>query len=231
MQPIAKSWQDVHDEVLRRIRSREWEPGALIPGEIALAREFSCARATVSKALKSLAEDGVLDRRRRVGTRVAETPVRRATLSIPVIRAEVEALGARYRHTLLERTATPAQDVAARLGLGPDQTLLRFRTLHMADDRPHAYEDRWVNPVAVPGLAKADLDGLSVNEWLVRNAWYSDGTLGFQAAAAGPEEAALLQIAPGAPVFVLDRMTRAGTQPVTTVRLTYPPGYRMITTL
>ncbi len=232
MPQAATNWQDIQNEVLRRIRSREWCPGAVIPSEIELAREFDCARATVGRALTSLAEEGVLDRRRRAGTRVAENPVRRATLSIPVIRQEVEATGASYRHVLLERTQTAASDAAAaRLGLTPGTRLLRLRTLHMAGDRPHACEDRWVNPVAVPGILTADLTGTSPNEWLVQNAWYSDGTLTFHAEAAGREEGELLQIPEGAPVFVLDRVTRAGDGPVTAVRLVHPPGFRMSLTL
>lgn len=228
----ASNWQDIHQELLRRIRVREWVPGALIPGELALAQEFGCARATVGRALNRLAEDGMLDRRRRAGTRVAERPVRHATLAIPIIRAEVEAAGAVYRHALLERTQVPAPGpVAARMGLAAGASLLRIRALHLADDRPHACEDRWVNPAAAPGIAQADLTRTSANEWLVAHAWYSDGTLGFQAAAAQPDEAELLQIAPGAAVFVLDRLTWAGDIPVTSVRLVYPPGHRMVTKL
>jgi GntR family histidine utilization transcriptional repressor len=228
MAQAANSWQEIHDEVLRRIRTREWRPGALIPSELELAEEFRCARATVGRALTALAEDGVLDRRRRAGTRVAETPVRRATLSIPIIRKEIEAVGARYRHVLLEKTQTAASDAAAaRLDLPPGTGLLRLRTLHLADDRPHAAEDRWVNPAAVPDILKADLDAISPNEWLVQNAWYSDGTLTFGAEAATPEDAELLQIPPSSPVIVLDRVTRAGDDPVTSVRLVHPTGYRL----
>ena len=232
MAAAVNGWQEIRTEVLRRIRSREWLPGALIPGEVDLAQEFDCARATVNRALNALAEDGVLDRRRRAGTRVAESPVRRAVFSIPLIRSEVEISGARYRHTLLERTQTAAADsAAARMGLTPGTTLLHLRTLHLADDSPHAYEDRWINPSAVPGVLTADLDTVSANEWLVQNAWYSDGSLGFQAAAADRDVASLLQVAEGAPVFQLDRLTVAGDDPVTSVRLTYPQGYRLTTTL
>ena len=51
-------WEGVRDEVLRRIRVREWVPGAVIPGEEALAVEFGVARATVNRALRELAEAG-----------------------------------------------------------------------------------------------------------------------------------------------------------------------------
>ena len=60
--PTFRNWQSVQDEVLRRIHAREWPPGALIPNEADLAIEFGCARSTVNRALRSLAESGWLDR-------------------------------------------------------------------------------------------------------------------------------------------------------------------------
>ena len=49
------TWQSVQEEVLRRINSREWKPGELIPNEAELSLEFGCARATVNRALRGLA--------------------------------------------------------------------------------------------------------------------------------------------------------------------------------
>jgi len=81
-----RNWQGVREEVLRRIHARVWAPGDLLPTETELAAEFGCARTTVNRALRTLAESGLLDRKRKAGTRVVRHPVRKATLSIPVIR-------------------------------------------------------------------------------------------------------------------------------------------------
>ena len=61
------NWQSVHDEVLRRIHTRQWKPGDLIPKEVELAEQLGCARATVNRALRELATEGFLDRRRKAG--------------------------------------------------------------------------------------------------------------------------------------------------------------------
>ena len=71
----------------QRIYSRQWQPGELIPNEADLAIEFGCARVTMNRALRALAETGLLDRRRKVGTRVTLNPITKATLQIPVIRS------------------------------------------------------------------------------------------------------------------------------------------------
>ena len=70
-------WEHIRAEVQRRIRDRQWPHGAMIPTEEELAAEFGCARATVNRALRDLAQSGVLERRRKAGTRVVALPVRR----------------------------------------------------------------------------------------------------------------------------------------------------------
>lgn len=226
--PARASWEGVRAELMRRIAARDWRPGDAIPNEEDLACEFGCARATVNRALRDLADNGYVERRRKAGTRVALTPVRRATLSIPVLRVEIEGRGQTYRFAELSRTVEPATDrVAARMGMSAGVPLIHLRTLHFADGAPFAYEDRWLNPVALPDGAATVFGDLSANEWLVRNAVFSEGDIAFSAANASPEEAELLDIAPGAALFVTERTTRRPDAPITLVRLSFAPGYRI----
>ena len=95
------TWKAVEAEILSRIHTRKWKPGDFIPNEAELALEFSCARTTVNRALRSVAEKGLLDRRRKAGTRVSELPIRKATLSIPVIRQEIEDAGHVYSYKII----------------------------------------------------------------------------------------------------------------------------------
>lgn len=229
-QPVT--WQAIQNEALRRIRDREWKPGQMIPHEADLAEELGCARATVNRALRELAAAGFLERRRKAGTRVALNPVRKATFDIPIIRRDVEGRGARHGYRLLERAprAAPAA-VSARLRLPPKTRLLRVAALHLADGAPFCLEDRWLNPEAVPGLEAADLSAVSANEWLVQNVTLSGGGIEFFAMPADARLAALLACAEGAALFAIDRTTWSGATPITVVRLTYAPGYRMVTAI
>lgn len=225
---MARGWQEIHDEALRRIQARAWPPGALIPNETDLAQEFGCARATVNRALQALADAGWLERRRKAGTRVALSPQRRAQLAIPLIRQEIETRGQAFSHAILERTATamPAP-LRATLSLNDPTGALYIRTLYLADGQPFAYEDRWVNLAAAPGLAKVDLTDISPNEWLVQNAAFAHGTLDYSADAAGPVEAAHLNCPQDTPVMVLERRTFGPKAAVTFMRLTYAPGHHL----
>lgn len=224
----GSSWQAVHAELGRRIREREWRPGELVPAETELARELGCARSTVNRAMRELVDSGLVERRRRAGTRVVETPVRRASFEIPVIREEVERRGARWDYRLLLREkALPPVAIASRLRLAPRRTALHVRSLHLADHQPFLAEDRWISVEVVPGIEKVDLATVSANEWLVRNAPFTGGTFDLSAANAGPDDARLLGVEPGTALLVVERTTFDGARPITTVRLAYAPGYRI----
>jgi GntR family transcriptional regulator, histidine utilization repressor len=227
---LTLGWEALRAAVSARIRAREWPPGALMPGEAQLAADYGVARATVNRALQSLAEDGVIERRKRAGTRVAALPARRAKLEIPVIRLEVEASGAAYSFAVTRDAvvALPG-DVAARMGLAAGQSLRHLITLHRADGQPHALEDRWLNMGALPEAA--DFEELSVNEWLVANVAFQGGDLAFLAAPAGEAEALALAVPVGSALLVTERVTFGPHGAITHVRLWHRPGYRVETTL
>jgi len=230
--PSFRNWQSVQQEVRRRIHAREWKPGELIPNEADLAAEFGCARTTVNRALRSLAEAGLLDRRRKAGTRVAAAPVAKATLEIPVIRKEVEERGQTYGYKLHNRSEeTPPPPISAAMKTPPHAALLHLQALHLANDAPYALEDRWINLSVVPMATDEPFTTISGNEWLLRNAPYTHGDIAFSASNAARSEASALRCAPEAALFVMDRLTWDGAHSVTKVRLIYTPGHRMKTSL
>ena len=218
-------WQGIRDVMMDRIRTRHYAPGALIPNETDLAAEFGCARATVNRALQELAAAGFLERRRKAGTRVVAEPRRKATLEIPLIRAAIEDLGAAYSFRLLTReVAPPPPEVRAALRLEDGARLLHVVTLHLADAVPHMVEDRWVVLATVPAIEAADLTRDNPNEWLVRNAPYSEGTMRCRAALAGAMAGYLGCTARDA-VLVVERATWLDGAPITLARQHYAPAY------
>lgn len=226
------SWRAVQSEILSRIQSRQWKPGDLIPNEVDLAQEFGCARATVNRALRAIAEAGLLERRRKAGTRVAVHPVRRATLNIPIIRHEIEERNHAYAYTLVAReTKVPPPGTRAHMRLGRGDKALHVQAVHYADGRPYVFEDRWINTRAVPAIETADLSAVSANEWLVAHASFTDGDIAFSASKADAVVADVLNIETGEAVFVIERNTWTDAAAVTSVKLTFAPGYRMHTAI
>lgn len=224
------SWRNIQGELLRRINEREWPPGQLLPNETDLAVEFGCARATVNRAMRELADAGLIDRKRKAGSRVALHPVSRVVLDIPIIRLEVEQRNAQWRYSLLDRKIRKAPGrITSRLGLERDTQMLHLTAMHFADNHPFLHEDRWIHLAAVPEARDVDFAAVSANEWLVQNAPYSAGDIALSAMNADRSLAELLGAEEGAALFVVDRITWDKGVPITSVRLSYAPGYRMNT--
>jgi GntR family histidine utilization transcriptional repressor len=213
------SYTDVKTAILARIRGGELAPGDAVPGEAALADAFGCARVTVNRALRELAEAGVVERRRRAGTRVLDPGPRDAALAVPLVRTEIEAAGAAYRYELLERRVAVAP---AALGLGPGASALNLRCRHWAGARVHQLEERWINLETVPAARAVDFTAESPNDWLVRAIPLSQVEHTFSAANASPAEAKLLGLAPGDAVFVVERRTWIEGRTITHARLLHP---------
>lgn len=226
--PTSTKARYIASEVRRRIVEREWRQGDRIPDEADLAIEFDAARATVNKALQLLADEGLLDRRRRAGTRIAVDPVRKATFTISIVREQVEQAGMAYSHRVVAQRKSPIpEEIAARIGLPKGEMLVHMRAVHYADGQPFQLEDRWINLRAAPSLAGVDPWQLNANEWLVRNAPYLRAELAFSAENANWRDARLLQTKPGQALLILSRITWNDLGPITIVRVAFQPGHHV----
>lgn len=225
--PPAKA-QQIAEEVRRRIIDRIWMQGDRIPDEADLAIEFGAARATVNKALQLLADEGLLDRRRRAGTRIAVNPVRKATFTIPIVREQIETGGMAYSHRVFaQELGRIPDDVAQDSGLPFGKELLHVQAVHYGDGKPFQYEDRWINPAVSPDLSKVDFQHLNANEWLVKNFTYIRADAAFSAENADDTDARLLGTKPGQALLILRRITWNDRGPITIVRIAYHPGFIM----
>lgn len=226
------TYQTIKAIVLKRIHDNTWPPGALLPGEVELAEEFQCARATVNRAMRELADDGIIDRKRKSGTRVKSAPTRQARFVIPIIRTEIEETGATYRYALIERTLQRAPAwLRGQLGLSPDAQVLHLQCVHYADGKPFQFENRWIHLAPVPQARQADFDKTGPNEWLIDQVPFTDAEVTFSAALAAAEVAALMSIPEGTALFTSERTTWLANEPVTFAQFHFHSGYRMTTRL
>lgn len=202
------SFHAVRDEVKRRIESRIWPQGTLLPTESDLAEEFGCARATVNRALRELAEQGFVERKRKSGTRVKTAPVRQARFEISLARRVVEEQNGDYRYALVERAeiAAPAW-LSSQLGLPPGTRVLHLLCMHYADNRPFQLEERWVSLAAVPAMEQADLSRIGPTEWLMTAIPFTDAEIAFGAIGADSRLAEFLSTSVGMPVMQMERTT------------------------
>ena len=224
----TNSWQDIRDRIRHNIQNRLWLPGELIPGEVTRAEEFGCARTTVNRALRELANTGVIDRKRKAGTRVAMQKTRRVSADIPIIRTQVEAQGLTYSVDVVEqKTRVPPVRVRAAMRLTDKSRSLYLKTLHRADDKPFVYEERWVNTATVPEILDVNFAQTSANEWLVQHVPFTSGGFSVEAVLAGADVAKILTLKKTDTILRSQRDTWIDYESVTLVWLYYLPGHQL----
>lgn len=229
-QDLRHSWTDIRDRIHARILDRTYRPGDKLPRDEDIAQELGCARSTVQRAMRDLADAGIVERKRKGGTQVRIDPVTRATLDIPITRKEVENRGGVYGYQLLHATSEQSPpSVMATFTLRQPRKMLHVEALHLADQRPYILEDRWICLDTSPEILDVDLGAQSANEWLVRNKPYNRCDMRFYAIEADTKIARDIDARPGAALFVIERTTWIDDSPITTVRSVTRPGYQLLT--
>lgn len=224
------TYKEVKSDILAKIVKGDWGPGDLVPNEIDLAKIYGCARATVNRAMRELADDGIIERRRKAGTRVRMAPIRQARFNIPIVRDDIEAKGAAYRYSLVSRTIETAPDwLRARLQLPDGGKVLHLICMHYADGTPHEHEDRWISLTALPKAEEADFTICGPTEWLIATIPFSEAELNLSAGLADQKMSDYLSCSVGDPVFNIERSTWWENNAITYVRFSYRPGHRLTT--
>lgn len=217
-------YDDIRQEMLRRINDGEWPVGADIPHEVVLSEEFGAARGTIRRALSMLVEQGLIERRKRAGSRVIGQTSQTSKLHIPLIHEEIEGRGYSYSYRLLEREVRSGGD-------GAQKGLLWVSCLHLADGEPFQLEHRTINLDSLPQAADQPFRATGPNEWLVREVPATRVMTRISATAANPDVADVLAVPEGSPLLVITRKTFMGEKSLTEAHLFHPAGKYEVTTI
>ena len=232
-EPLPK-YRQIKEIIRQNIQSEKWKSGDIIPGEETLAKNFNCSRVTVHRSLRELAEEGLLERRRKAGTRVVVTSLRKAYLEIPRIRMEIEEKGASYRYALLLRQIKiPPASIRGKLEVVPKARALQLQCLHYSNETPFLLEDRWINLETVPEAKQESFVTIGPNDWLFEKVPWSTSVAEhiFSATNADERQAELLSLAERDALFLLQRRTWCQKKLVTYVRLYYPGRFYQMQTI
>jgi GntR family transcriptional regulator len=202
-------YAQVRETLIDRIKTGLWKPGQLIPNEFEVAAEFGVSQGTARKAIDTLAADGLVIRRQGKGTYVVEhTPAqvlfrffhvydengRQALPDSPSVRPRVV-------------DATPEQRAILELEAGA-------KVIQIDRDRTCAGKAFSVETIVLPealfpALAAVDAVPNTLYDMFQRQYGILVGRADdkLTAIAAGKTDAALLGIAPGAPLLQIDRIT------------------------
>jgi GntR family transcriptional regulator len=138
-------WVASRNALLTRIDSGEWPPGERLPAEPDLAAALGVSRATLREALRSLTEDGYIDRKPGAGTRVSNRAVLANSLDNNVGVADViRSMGMVPGTSSLEfHLAEAPEDVARDLALGDRRRVAVIERVRTADGSPVVFSRHW----------------------------------------------------------------------------------------
>ena len=200
----------VRSALVARLMAGEWAPGALLPGELAIAAEMGVSLGTVRKAVDSLVADGVLRRHQGKGTFVTEQTPERANYHFFRL---VDAAGERVlpesgAETVTVETAGP--ETAARLEIEAADKVVRIDRVRAIAGRPAILETVMVPAALMPGLeTETPLPNALYPHYQSRHGISVISTEDRLSAVAGDAGAAqALGVAEGTPLLAAERLAR-----------------------
>ena len=136
----------LHHQITESLRAQiaagRYRPGDLLPPETAIAAELGLSRATVRQGIATLVNEGLLKRRRGVGTSVARTDFEQPLDRLYTFHSAATGTGHDLRTVVLAVGTTPAAaPIAEQLKLRPQvDEVLEIERLRLLDGAPFVLE-------------------------------------------------------------------------------------------
>ena len=189
------AYQRIQGTIRKRIEMGRLRPGDAVTSERDLARQHQVSLMTARHALTSLEREGLVERRRGIGTFVAAPKIHFNRLMSYTEQMAARSLAVRSK-VLFSGTVEDELEVAARLGLPPTAQIIKLERLRHAAEEPYALETCYLPAETFPGLLIAPLARESLFSFLERNydvrLAYADEEI--DATAAAPRTAELLGV-------------------------------------
>lgn len=192
-----------------RMLRGEWRPGTKIPSEEQLCKDYGVSRVTMRQAIRTLVEDGYLERARGRGTFVREPTLTAGVRGLNSFSEEMRALGLDPGGRVLAIDVVRAEEVVAeRLGIEIDDRVVRLRRLRTGDGKPIGVQTTCLPAIRFPGLESVDLTDRSLYAVLEQRYGVSmtEAHETFWVTRIGRSDAELLQVSRGACAFRVERV-------------------------
>ena len=198
----------IRGALVARLTSGEWKPGAMLPGDAALAAELGVSHGTMRKVVDSLAADGVLRRHQGKGTYVTEQTPEAANFHFFRL---VDANGERVLpEAAREAVVTVRAGAAAarRLGVAEGDEIVVIERVRAIAGRPAILETVEVPAALMPGLeAETPLPNALYPHYQARHGVSVTSTEDrLSAVAADAAAAKALGVAEGTPLLLVERV-------------------------
>jgi len=189
------AYQRIQSSIRKRIDAGQLRPGDPVSSERDLAKLHQVSLMTARHALATLEHEGLVERRRGIGTFVATPKIHFNKLMSYTEQMSARSLIAGSK-VLCLKTIDNEPEVAARLSLPESEPIIKLERLRHANEEPFALETCYLSLNEFPQLVDAPLGRESLFAYLERNydvkLGYSDEEI--DATAAEPQIAELLGV-------------------------------------
>jgi DNA-binding GntR family transcriptional regulator len=223
------AYQQIADDVRQRILDGALRAGDRLPTEVDLMAEYGVSRIVVRNAVEILKNEGLVSKEQGRGTFVRDRrpPERRISgdlygkrpVASPMKRA-TEAEGRRSEWDYTTRITTATQAIAERLGIAPEDQVVRTNYTFFADGTPVKLSTSYEPLALTSGTPIEQPEGGPITGVVPRmdsiGQHITHVTEEVTARAPRPYESESLAIAPGVPIIEIARTYYVDTRPVET---------------
>ena len=151
------AYQRIQGSIRRRIEAGDLRTGEAVPSERDLAKLHKVSLMTARHALATLEREGVVERRRGIGTFVSAPKIHFNKLMSYTEQMASRNMTAGSK-VLFGRIIDNEQEANARLSLSPKSSVLKLERLRHAAGEPFALETCYLSAAQFSGLLSAPLD-------------------------------------------------------------------------
>ncbi len=207
--PVPMYYQ-IRRQLLEKINGGELAADTTLPPERELAEFYKVSRMTVRQAIAELVSEGILIRRKGIGTFVAPPKLEQALSRLTSFTEDMIQRGMKAGARVISfEEIVPEPSIRKTLGLGEEDKALECVRLRVADEEPMALETTTLPVALCPGLVRQDLENRSLyhvltERWGIRLDYALQS---IEPACATTYEASLLHVDPGTPLLLMHRIT------------------------
>lgn len=210
MRPRAERARRVADELRQQITEGRF-PSGVLPDERSLGSRLGASRNAVREALDLLRHEGLIARRRGVGTTIVMPKYGHGLDRLAGLAETLIGHGTVTNHVrVAEEVAVLPEAVAARLEVPAESGGVHLERVRSLNGLPLSLDTSYLTADVGAGVLAGDLEGQDVFALIEHTTGFrlAYADVAVHAICADPDTAAQLDIEVGAAVFALERLTR-----------------------
>ena len=219
----ATIFQTVRSSLINAVNSRDLKIGERLPTEAELAIFFGASRPTINKVLRSLAQDGFLETRKRGGTIVLEP--KGINISLMEISDYVSKIKKSY-HFVVEKCFKGSNGSGGIHwpGVIEETPIFVIECVHFSDNIPIQHERRFINLHSAPEADSVDFSSVSPGKWIKNYIPFPTVTQELGAVGAGNSLSDLLRVRRATPCIGIRQLIKKNDEFISFAELTSPAG-------